>query len=73
MRGLALVSPLPKALSASSGAVVHGFAFMEGDDLEDGTNQYIAIAPSIPRGCPANSRIETDAVGEVWRTHQLVP
>jgi hypothetical protein len=28
--------------------VVHGFAFMEGDDLEDGTNQYIAIAPSIP-------------------------
>ena len=43
-----VLSPIPTALSGASGVVVYGLAFVEGDDHTDGTNQYIAVTPSIP-------------------------
>jgi hypothetical protein len=43
-----LAATLPAAISASSGVVVYGLAFMEAGDGSGTANQYSAIAPSIP-------------------------
>jgi N-acetylneuraminic acid mutarotase len=39
---------LPAAISASSGVVVYGLAFMEAGDGSGTVNQYSPVAPSIP-------------------------
>jgi N-acetylneuraminic acid mutarotase len=39
---------LPAAISASSGVVVYGLAFMEAGDGSGMVNQYSPVAPSIP-------------------------
>jgi N-acetylneuraminic acid mutarotase len=42
------LASLPAPLSGASGVVVYGLAFMEAGDGSGATNQYSAIAPSIP-------------------------
>jgi hypothetical protein len=39
---------LPAPISASSGVVVYGLAFVEAGDGSGTANQYSPIAPSIP-------------------------